>query len=80
MSIFQDGFGSGVYGQSYDATGAPRGGEFRVNATVVNEQALPTISADPNGNFVVVWQSGGQDGSSYGVFGQRYEAAVNPCR
>lgn len=74
MSIFQDGFGSGVYGQSYDAAGAPRGGEFRVNSTVVNEQALPAISADPNGNFVVVWQSGGQDGSSYGVFGQRYEA------
>jgi hypothetical protein len=27
---------------------------------------------DPLGNFIVVWQSEGQDGSGLGVFGQRY--------
>ena len=30
------------------------------------------MAADAAGNFVVVWQSDGQDGSGYGVFGQRY--------
>jgi hypothetical protein len=30
------------------------------------------VSSDPLGNFIVVWKSQGQDGSGYGVFGQRY--------
>jgi hypothetical protein len=30
------------------------------------------------GSFVVVWDSDGQDGDSYGIFGRRYDAAGNP--
>src|SRR5207244_5536093 len=30
------------------------------------------------GAFVVFWGSAGQDGSNYGVFGQRYSAAATP--
>ena len=29
----------------------------------------------PSGNFVVTWSSANQDGSSCGVYGQRYDAA-----
>jgi hypothetical protein len=32
------------------------------------------VALDPAGDFVVVWSSP-QDGSSFGVFGQRYDAA-----
>ena len=35
------------------------------------------MAADTAGNFVVVWVSVAQDGSSYGVFGQRY-AFIGP--
>jgi hypothetical protein len=30
------------------------------------------VASDLSGDFVVVWQSAPQDGSGYGVFGQRY--------
>jgi len=32
------------------------------------------VASDAAGNFVVGWQSLAQEGSSYGVFGQRYSA------
>jgi hypothetical protein len=31
----------------------------------------PTVAADSSGNFVVGWQSYPQNGSNFGVFGQR---------
>jgi hypothetical protein len=36
----------------------------------------PVAVADPSGNFVVFWTTYGQDGSSYGSFGQRYSMMV----
>lgn len=53
---------------------APVGTEFQVNAHTTANQAYPTVSADADGDFVVVWQSTGQDGSNYGVFGRRVTA------
>jgi hypothetical protein len=74
-SYDQDGSGYGVFGQRYDATGTPQGGEFRVNTYTTDDQGIPAVAADAGGDFVVVWQSRGQDGSNYGIFGQRYDAA-----
>src|SRR5262245_37811447 len=37
------------------------GPEFQVNTYTANGQSLPAVAADGNGNFVVVWQSSGQD-------------------
>ena len=36
-SASQDGSGSGIYGQLYDATGNPLGGEFQANTTTAND-------------------------------------------
>jgi hypothetical protein len=71
-SYTQDGSKFGVYGQRYDAAGLVVGSEFRVNTYTTNYQVAPRVASDPVGNFVVVWQAQDQDGSSYGVFGQRY--------
>ncbi len=68
----------GVFGQRYDAAGNPVGAEFQVNTYTPGGQGLPAVATDGAGNFVVVWTSGDQDGSGYGVFGQRYDAAGNP--
>jgi hypothetical protein len=73
-----DGDGAGVFGQRYASTGAPVGGEFRVNTFTTDAQQLPLIAADAAGNFVVTWQSYTQDGSSDGVFGQRFAASGAP--
>ena len=60
-------------------TGAqPVGSEFQVNTYTTKRQrphAGHSIAADAGGNFVVVWQSRGQDGSGEGVFGQRFDAS-----
>ena len=36
------------------------------------------MASDSSGNFVVVWMSDSQDGSSDGVFGQRYASSGTP--
>jgi hypothetical protein len=56
--------------------GDPLGPEFRVNTFTTSNQIAPTVGADAAGNFVVVWSSLLQDGSNYGVFGQRYAQIV----
>jgi hypothetical protein len=76
-SYTQDGSNSGVFGQRYDNGGTPQGPEFRVNTYTTNAQyGVRSVAADPLGNFVVVWASYAQDGSNYGVFGQRYTMIV----
>jgi hypothetical protein len=75
QSYGQDGSGAGVFAQRYDASGAPRGDEFRVNTYVVASQYQPSVASDALGNFVVAWVSNGQDGSGSGVFAQRYDAS-----
>jgi hypothetical protein len=77
-SVGQDGSGSGIFGQRYDAAGTPLGGNFRVNSYTTGSQGFPVVAVDPLGNFVVVWESSGQDASSTGIFGRRYGAAGAP--
>ena len=68
----------GVFGQRYANSGAPLGPEFRVNTYTTSGQSFPSVAADTSGNFVVVWGSSSQDGSAYGVFGQRYASSGSP--
>jgi hypothetical protein len=73
----QDGSGWGVYGQRFDANGNKVGSEFQVNTWTTNNQGIPSIASLSNGGFVVVWQSDGQDGSGWGVYGQRFDSNGN---
>jgi hypothetical protein len=75
-SYTQDGAGSGVFGQRYDSSGALLGGNFQINTVTLNSQNLPAVAVDGDGDFIVAWSSGGdQDGSDYGIFGQRYASS-----
>ncbi|ADV61466.1 VBCS repeat-containing protein [Isosphaera pallida ATCC 43644] len=79
QSYTQDGWGYGVYAQRFDASGNPVGGEFQVNTYTTNWQLNPGLAMNPmTGDFVVVWQSFGQDGSGFGVYAQRFDASGNP--
>src|SRR5207244_9162179 len=66
--------GSEVFGQVFDADGTPQGTEFQVNTYTTNSQRGASVAVDGTGNFVVVWNSYGQDGSDYGVFARRFQA------
>jgi hypothetical protein len=74
----QDGSARGVFCQRFNSTGTMVGGEFQVNTYTTGAQTDAAAAADSSGNFVVVWNSAGQDGSSYGVFGQRYDSSGTP--
>jgi hypothetical protein len=34
-------------------------------------QKAPQVASDGRGNFIVVWQSQGQDGDGFGIMGRR---------
>lgn len=77
-SYSQDGGSYGVYAQRYNSGGVALGSEFRVNTYTTGPQTAPSVVMDGIGDFVVVWNSSGQDGSGYGVYSQRYVADVAP--
>jgi hypothetical protein len=73
------GYGGGspdIFGQRFASDGTPQGPEFGVATYTTNGQNRTAVAADPTGSFVVVWESGGQDGDATGVFGQRYSGIV----
>jgi hypothetical protein len=77
-SLHQDGSDQGVFGQRYDATGLPAGAPFPVNTFTTAHQGSPSVAMDADGDFVVVWHGPGTDENfTYGVFGQRFDAAGN---
>ncbi|MGJ5631155.1 beta strand repeat-containing protein [Nostoc sp. CALU 1950] len=71
----QDGSGFGIYAQRYNSSGVAQGGEFKVNTYTLDSQSNPTIAMDADGDFVISWQSYGQDGSGFGIYAQRYSSA-----
>jgi hypothetical protein len=73
----QDGDLAGVFGRRFDAAGTPLGPEFQVNAYTTSAQSYPRVAMRPSGEFAVVWQSFGQDGSFGGIFGQLFDASAN---
>lgn len=75
-SQFQDGSNRGIFGKRYDRFGMPEGGDFQVNSFTNSTQINPSVAPAVNGNFVVAWQSSFQDGSFYGIFGQRFRPDV----
>lgn len=72
-SLGQDGSGWGIYAQRYGADGQPVSAEFRANTTVAGHQNQPTVAGLADGGFIIGWNDS-NDGSSVGVFAQRYDA------
>ena len=58
-----------IFAQRYDSTGEAIGDEFQVNTYIEADQKRPAVAMQKGRKFVTVWQSYGQDGSGYGVFG-----------
>lgn len=79
----QDGSGTGVYAQMYNASGSTIGSEFRVNTFTYGDQSSSKIAPLKDGGFIVTWTDGswsmnkytnGQDGSLGGIYAQRYNS------
>src|SRR5262245_25535333 len=68
----------GVRARRFTSAGKPLGPEFRVNTYTTDEQMFPAVAADANGRFVIVWNSWGPDGDTYGVMGQLFNPDGTP--
>ncbi len=78
QSLGQDGSGSGVFARKYSAEGAAQGGEIAVNTTTNGDQRAPRLAMDSDGDFIVAWESSGQDGSGFGVYSRRFDSLGIP--
>ncbi|UCE36192.1 MAG: hypothetical protein JSW00_11670 [Thermoplasmata archaeon] len=77
-SMGQDGSGTGIYARRYNNNGNPISDEFQVNTYITDNQILPSVAMDLDGNFVITWSSYEQDGSDYGVFARQYKKDGSP--
>jgi hypothetical protein len=76
-SSSRDGSSQGIFGQRF-SSGGTGGGEFQINTYTEGDQNNPRVAADSVGNFVVIWQSTGQDGDNAGIFGHRFDSTGAP--
>ncbi len=70
QSRSEDGSQFGVFARQFDHAGNALDGEFPVNTYTTGIQWAARAAASSSG-FTIVWQSDGQDGSDYGIFGRR---------
>ena len=76
-AVGTDQSGKGIFAQRYNAAGTKLGSEFRVNTTTDNDQSHPAIGLNANGDFVIAWESAGQDGDGQGIFAQKFDRSGN---
>ena len=74
QSYYQDDNNNGIYGQRFALDGSEMGGEFKVHTYTPHAQERPSVAAFDDGGFVAVWDSHNEDGSSWGVYCQRFAA------
>jgi len=65
-----------IFGQRFASQGENFGDpilvgeQFRVNTYTTDDQRSPAAAMSSWGTFVTIWESNGQDGAGYGVFGE----------
>ena len=57
--------------------GSPYGPKVRLNQYTANDQTNVQVAAGPNGTFVAVWQSTGQDNGDDGIYGRVFTVPPN---
>jgi hypothetical protein len=78
-SFGQDGDRGGIFARRFSQSGSPLGTEFAVNTYTASAQGYDVaVARQADGRFLVVWDSLAQDGDSWGVFAQRFDAAGAP--
>lgn len=71
----RSGYSWDVFGRRFDSAGVAQGLDFQINSYTPFVQDRPSVGATGTNQFVVVWESLGQDGPGLfnaGVFGQRF--------
>ncbi|MBM3487124.1 MAG: hypothetical protein FJX67_10910 [Alphaproteobacteria bacterium] len=67
---------TGISGRFYGPNFLPlAGAEVLINTFQTNAQGSPSVTGLPGNQCVVTWESFAQDGSNWGVYARRYNAA-----
>jgi hypothetical protein len=53
----------------FDRNGVPVGEQFQLNTYTLDSQRYPDVAMTGGDSFLAAWESDGQDGSGYGIFG-----------
>ncbi len=69
--------GADVFARRFNAAGMGLGDDFLVNVTTGRGQQNPAVAMDGDGDVIVSWESSHQDGFSWGIFAQVYDASGN---
>ncbi|MDA8015979.1 MAG: hypothetical protein MPN21_00925 [Thermoanaerobaculia bacterium] len=73
------GFGFALIGaSSVHGEPVPVGEPFQVNIYTTSWQDAPSVAATDSGNFLIFWESRGQDGEFEGIYGRRYDSSGMP--
>ena len=75
----QDGSGDGIYLRRFDVDYTPLdGSDVRVNTHTSDNQRLPAVAINENGQIIVAWQSEKQDDpdGKLGVYARRFDFAT----
>jgi hypothetical protein len=68
-----------VFGQRYDSSGTPLGGEFLVGSLTETDQHDPVVAAASNGSFMVAWSGySSYDDDTAGIRARYYNSGGNP--
>jgi hypothetical protein len=70
-----DDSGVGIRARKLDSSGNFDGPPFQVNTYTTHHQSRPMVAMELDGDFMVVWQSYGQSGPGYNVFGRRFASS-----
>ena len=76
QSNAEDGSGFGIYGQMLDSAGNFINDEFRLNTYTTSHQMNPAVASNGE-DFIIVWESGNQDGNDFGVYAQIIDSLGN---
>lgn len=68
----EDGTGKNIVARALQNDATPIGEEWIVNTYLTDKQERPKVVAMSNDNLVIMWESYGQDGSTYGVYHRRF--------
>lgn len=71
----QDSDGYAVMAQLFKNDGTKIGSELLVNDYTQDHQRNPSIAVFPDGRFIVVYESKGQDGADNGIFARLFDAS-----
>jgi hypothetical protein len=78
-SFAQDGDRGGIFARRFSSSGSPAGGEFQASTYTSSVQGYDVaLARQADGSFLVAWDSLAQDGDSWGIFAQPFDASGVP--